>query len=677
MKFLASYKATILLLLAYAILLAVATLIEKYAGTAIAKTLVYYAPITFLVYVLLVINFFAATWKHKLFRRDKCGYLVIHFSFVVILAGALTTHILGKEGIIHLREGETVDYMMVQTNKGVDVHKLPFKVELVAFTLLRYPGSNSPSSYQSSLIVYADNEEIRKEISMNNVLDIKGYRLFQASYDRDERGSILSVNRDVAGRTITYTGYISLFVGFLLAFFGKGSRFRQLLKLMVFITPLATQAQTFTPEEIANFGKLPVLSSRGRVEPMNTLASEVLRKLHKANKFGEMGPDEFLLSLTTHPHTWIHTPIIAYSNKEIAFNHDLTEKYCAYVEMFDSNGNYKLQSELDEAFAKPPSHRSRYEKDLIKLDEQVNIFHQLINGEMIEICTDDTLINHRKIQAELLYNQADVFKRCKKLYLIGGALLLVFAFLTSASKPKAIVWIKGLLMALIVTGLVCHLAGIGLRWYIAGYAPWSNSYETMVYLSFITVAGGFLFVRKSSIPLVLATLFGGVVLFVAGLNWMNPQISPLVPVLQSPWLMIHVAVVMIAYGFFGISFLLGLTNIIMLRMGTIKHKLSVRINELTVINELSLWCGLTFMTAGVFLGAVWANESWGRYWGWDPKETWALITIVVYVVVTHIRLVKRWNSPYLFNLLSVLAFACVLMTYFGVNYLLSGMHSYN
>ena len=220
--------------------------------------------------------------------------------------------------------------------------------------------------------------------------------------------------------------------------------------------------------------------------------------------------------------------------------------------------------------------------------------------------------------------------------------------------------------------------GLGVRWYIAGYAPWSNSYETMVYVAWATTFGGLLFMRKSPITMALATLFSGIILFVSGLSWMDPQISPLVPVLKSPWLMFHVAVIVAAYGFFGISCLLGFTNMVVMSLVRNENfaSLNRRIKELTVVNEMSLLIGLALMTVGTFLGAVWANESWGRYWGWDPKETWALVTVIVYAIVEHLRLVRSWYSTWSFNFLSVIAFSSVLMTFLGVNYFLSGMHSY-
>ena len=287
-------------------------------------------------------------------------------------------------------------------------------------------------------------------------------------------------------------------------------------------------------------------------------------------------------------------------------------------------------------------------------------------------------ISPKRMQAELKYNKMDVFRYCKIGYLVLGGLLLVLSFAMLFRRTrwmKVAVWLLG---AGVLVVFHYHMFGMGMRWYIGGYAPWSNSYETMVYVGWATVLAGLLFVRRSTITFALATLFGGIILFVSGLNWMDPEINPLVPVLKSPWLMFHVAVIVAAYGFFGISCLIGLTNMVMMSVAGKKNKeiLKARITELSIVGEMALWVGLALMTVGTFLGAVWANESWGRYWGWDPKETWALITMVVYAVVTHLHLVKRWNSLWLFNLASVIAFASVLMTFFGVNYFLSGMHSY-
>ena len=766
-RFFSSFVTTIVLLLIYAFGLAVATFIEKYHGTATAKAMVYYSPLFFLLQFLLVVNFIAATIKHQYLKRGKWGLMLTHFAFIIILLGALTSFLFGEEGILHLREGETSNQIAVRTSDNTTFHTLPFSVELKKFTLTRYPGSASPSSYESEVIVHVDGEDREERIFMSNVLDVKGYRFFQASYDQDEHGTILSVNRDVAGRNITYTGYLLLVIGLILCLVGKDSRFMRqsrrlkelrkatnvtVLLLGLLAVPLsvnaggkaspmldAVQKYAVSPEHAALFGALPIQSGSGRMMPVNTFSSEILRKLHKSDKIGQLNSDQFLLSLLAMPDMWMRVPFIALSNPELAAYYDLTDGECAYIQAFDSNGSYKLQEKLEEAYNKMPAQRTRFDKDLMKLDEQLNIFHQLINHQMLNLFPKEDDPNHKwyapgddlsaftgkdsmfvsrifdwylgevqeglksgdwakadevvgmidtyqqaknktldispkRMQAELKYNKMDVFRYCKIGYLVLGGLLLVLSFAMLFRRTrwmKVAVWLLG---AGVLVVFHYHMFGMGMRWYIAGYAPWSNSYETMVYVAWATVFAGWLFARRSLLTFALATLFGGVILFVSGLNWMDPQINPLVPVLKSPWLMFHVAVIVGAYGFFGISCLLGLVNLVM--MSFKKAVLAQRIKELSIINEMSLLIGLALMTIGTFLGAIWANESWGRYWGWDPKETWALVTMIVYAIVTHLHLVPFRNSLWLFNIASVVAFYSVLMTFFGVNYFLSGMHSY-
>lgn len=769
-RILSSFVTTIVLLLIYGFGLAVATFIEKYHGTPAAKAMVYYSPLFFLLQFLLVVNFIAVLIKYQYLKQRRWGLLFVHTAFIIILLGALTSFQFGEEGILHIREGESTDQMTVRQGDLTTFHTLPFTVELVKFTLTRYPGSASPSSYESEVLVHVDGQTRHERIYMNNILDVKGYRFFQASYDPDEQGTVLSVNRDVAGRNITYTGYLLLVIGLIIALVGKNSRFMKLSRrlkdlrtgvqsvVVLALLALSVSAQakeetspmldavqkyTIAPEHAAKFGSLPIQSRSGRMMPINTFSSEILRKLHKADKIGKMNSDQFLLSVLAMPDMWMRVPFIALSNKELANYYDLTDGECAYLQVFDTNGNYKLQTKLEEAYNKMPAERNRFDKDLLKLDEQINIFHQLINHQMMNLFPKEDDPNHtwfspgddlssftgkdslfvsrildwylgevqealkggdwskadevvemidtyqqaknktldispEKIQAEIKYNQMDVFRQCKKGYLILGGLMLVLAFAMLFQQKrwmKVGMWVLGIGVAMV---FLFHMYGMGMRWYIAGYAPWSNSYETMVYVAWATVLAGLLFVRRSTVTFALATLFGGIILFVSGLNWMDPEINPLVPVLKSPWLMFHVAVIVAAYGFFGISCLIGLTNLVMTSLMGTKHMeiLKARVKELTIVNEMALWVGLALMTVGTFLGAVWANESWGRYWGWDPKETWALITMVVYAIVTHLHLVKRWYSDWLFNLCSVVAFASVLMTFFGVNYFLSGMHSY-
>ncbi len=770
LKFLSSYKGSIILMLIYSIGLATATFVEKQIGTQAAKMLIYYSPLFILLQLLLVVNFLLVLFKSNYIKKKRWALVIIHGALIVILGGALTTFLFGKEGQVHIREGEKSDQLIMHTSKGTKTEILPFVLELTDFRLNRYPGSNSPSSYESDLLVHVDGEVREVSVFMNNVLDLKGYRFFQASFDEDELGTILSVNKDVAGRTITYTGYILLFIGFILMFLMPNSRFRKLgdqlkgvresvTKISLIFVLTLISLSSFGQNKANNldgvndsvqnidvlvarnnkipiahadkFGAIPV-QFRGRVMPMNTFSSEILRKIYKETTIDNLNSDQFLLSLLALPQLWAQVNFIVISKDK---------PYVSYNKFFDERGDYRLLSQLQQIYHKPADKRTAIDKDLIKLDEQVNILYQLfthiipgifphsqdpshtwynfgddlsafavedsvfitetfknyLSEVRFSLQTNDwskpdellvkineyqvrndksSLIKPDKIKAELSYNRLNIFNSCKLGYFILGGLLLVLAFLQQIKKRKWIHFVSVVLIIGLVIIFIYHIYGMGMRWYISGYAPWSNSYETMVYVALATVLAGFIFGRKNILTLALATLFGGVILFVSGLNWMDPQINTLVPVLNSPWLMFHVAVIVAAYGFFGISFLLGLANILIMSFGKESQLTTLRIRELSIINNMSLLTGLSLMTIGTFLGAVWANESWGRYWGWDPKETWALITIIVYSIVTHLHMVRKWNNDWIFNFTSVLGFSSVLMTYLGVNYFLSGMHSY-
>jgi cytochrome c-type biogenesis protein CcsB len=763
-KILSSGATTFVLFALYAAGLATATFLEKAYGTMLAKTVIYCSPLFFLLQLLLVANFVLMAFRERRLKLQRWGLLLVHFAFAVILLGALVTHVFGREGTIHLRENQPLNQIEVQTGRGQAVHTLPFRMELVKFTLRYYPGSMSPSSFESDLKVYADGDTLRALVYMNNVLDIKGYRFFQASYDRDGRGTVLSVNRDAAGRNITYAGYLLLLAGCIGCLTGRNGRIRTLYRrlsalrkaapavLLLFAAGIRAAAMspeeavlryTVPPEHAAQFGALAMQSANGRIVPVNTFASEALRKLYRETHFHGLNADRFLLSVLAMPEMWMRVPFIACPDRELATLFGLTHGRCSYTEAFDAEGNYKLQDRLEEASRRAPAERTAFDRNLIKLDEQIHIFDRLVDGQMLRLFPkadgtgggwyapgddlsefsgmDSLFVTHgfttyisdvrdalasgewqkanewlrmigvyqqkrgtesgldaEKLALELKYNRLEVFRWCKTGYLSLGGCLLVMAFMLLFRRRQWMKWAIRLVAVGVLLVFHYHMLGMAMRWRIGGYAPWSNSYETMVFAAWAAACAGLMFMRRSPVTFALATLFAGIILFVSGLSWMDPQINLLAPVLKSPWLMFHVAVLMAAYGLFGISFLLGLTNLALMSL-TRKERLSdmaAPVRELSIVNELALLTGLLLMTVGIFIGAVWANESWGRYWGWDPKETWALITMVVYVMVSHLHLLKKQYSLWLFNLSSVAAFASVLMTYFGVNCFLSGMHSY-
>ena len=255
-------------------------------------------------------------------------------------------------------------------------------------------------------------------------------------------------------------------------------------------------------------------------------------------------------------------------------------------------------------------------------------------------------------------------------------LILIVQIFKSNSKPVNVI-VKVLKFSIVLLFLL-HTAGLITRWYISGHAPWSDAYESMIYVAWATMLFGLIFGRKSDLTIAATAFVTSMILMIAHWNWMDPAIANLQPVLNSYWLMIHVAVIVASYGPFTLGMILGLVCLILMVFTNKnnKEKMLLNIKELTIINEMALIVGLVLLTIGNFLGGMWANESWGRYWGWDPKETWALISIMVYAFVLHMRLIPGLRGRFAFNLASMIAFGSIMFTYFGVNFYLSGLHSY-
>ena len=750
----------------YALILAAATFVENSYGPAVAREHFYYAPWFILLQLLQAVNLLAMFLQGSYFKRISKGSLIFHGAFVFIWLGAAVTHYVGVTGIMHIREGETVSSMMRDEGAGMGNTSLPFSVTLDDFRLQRYPGSHSPMSYESDLVIKkGDEAPVQATVRMNKVIDIDGYRLFQSSFDPDEQGTILSVSYDRPGMQLTYIGYFLLFAGFVLTLFSKKSRFGRLRKelgemkknmpycvlLLLALSGVAggqtvhAQQPCVSSQHAGKFGSLVVLNPNGRLEPVNSYTSAILRKLYGADKLNGINSDQFFLNLLSFPDEWGAYPFIKVDNKELLQRFGRSGKYIAWEDVFDSEGNYILTDEVNDIYAKPASERKRMDSDLLKLDESVNIVYRIMQHQLLPLFPDENdaqgkwysagdelnvfqgkdslfvskimdwyiyelgngvrsgnweeadkivgmmnifqqaksktpAIDNQRVKAELLYNQLNLFFWCRLAYLILGGILLFIACGEIIADFKWGKKVCGILITLLVIAFLAHTSGVLLRWYISGRAPWANAYESMICTSWMLVGGGLLFARRFRILPALAGLLGGIMLFVAGLNHLNPEITPLVPVLQSYWLMSHVAIIMIGYVFFALCALTGLFNLILMSLlsATNRVKLQFRIREFTLLNEMAMILGLFFMTAGTFLGAIWANVSWGRYWGWDPKETWALISIVVYALVLHIRFIPllKGKTTWCFNLLSVVAILSVIMTWFGVNYYLSGLHSY-
>jgi len=498
-----------------------------------------------------------------------------------------------------------------------------------------------------------------------------------------------------------------------------------------------------------SFGRLLVQNIDGRIEPVNTLALEILRKLYHKDNFYNLSANQFFLSVSTLPFDWVNVPLIKVGSKGgpglLAAVKANEEGYTTMVNLLslspEGTIDFRLKDDYLKAFAKKASEQGGYDKDVIELNDKLQVMQQLLNGQYLRVFpvagdanntwvtppapAQDSVGAMRnpatlylmsifdatksgnwtvaeqkletlkqlqfqlgkavvpslsKIDMEVSYNSWNIFLNLMIAYALLGTVILALAFGSLFKNSKGLRKTINVVLVLISIAALLQLYGLAVRWYISGHEPWSNGYEAVMFISWIGVMSGMLLYRNSNAFIPAAGCLIAVILmgFAHGGSQMNPQITPLVPVLKSYWLMVHVAIITSSYGFFGLSALLGTVVLVLYIIDhkKISAKVKASVVELTIVNEMSLTVGIFLLTVGTFLGGIWANESWGRYWSWDPKETWAFISVIVYAFVLHVRLIPAMRGKYLFNLLSLLAFSVIIMTYFGVNYYLTGLHSY-
>ncbi len=686
-----------------------------------------------------------------------------------------TTYVYGAKGLHGQPAVLNLDNMELAISYGAKHMTLPFSLKLNDFIMERYPGTNSAASYASEvqLIDHRDNLAENHRIYMNHILNYQGYRFFQSSYDNDELGTYLSVNHDFWGSWISYFGYGLLTIGMVLSLLSKQSRFYQLsqsikkmrvkgnLSLLIVGLLLSIPFSTFSQKVIGEnnfqnivdrdhakeFSKLIVQDFNGRMKPVHTLSREVMRKLVRKENLNGLNADQVLLGMFAKPQDWIGVNLISIGKHEAIHKQlNVSESVASYKDFFAQNGEYILQDEVRRAYGLQPIDRGVYEKELMKIDERVNIANMVFAGtlfKMVPIAGDpnntwasihssdhnhdheaeagsslatkffeayrsalgEAMVNKdyalpgkmvaelatyqksngvavipspSRISAEILLNRLNLFNRLAVLYSLLGIALLFFLFFSVFRHHVKLDRVYNILFGLVMFAFVLHTIGLGLRWYVSERAPWSNGYESMIYIAWTTVLAGVLFARKSFGGLAATMILSATVLLVAILSYMDPEITPLVPVLKSYWLTIHVSLEAGSYGFLMLGAIIGLINLILMIFLTEenKNKIHRQIREMSYLSEMTLIGGLFMISVGTYLGGVWANESWGRYWGWDAKETWALVTILVYAFILHMRIIPKMQGLFAYNFATIFGLASVIMTYYGVNYYLSGLHSY-
>lgn len=750
-------KIIFILYILVLVCMAAATIVEKSQGTDYAHAHYYGAWWFILIWAVLA----ALGAFYIIKRKVKCAStLALHLSFIIILAGALLTHISAKRGMIHLRIGQPTDtYMAQDEEQGMKEEKLPFSLCLQKFEAKMHDGTNAVADYSSKFTVIDGDDKSEGEVSMNNIYSHRSYRLYQSSYDEDGKGSVLAINADPYGIPVTYTGYALLFISLVWMLFDPKGGYRKLLKspllkkgaLMTALILSMGNIQTLhaesatgnlqnavLPKETAEkFGELHILYN-DRICPVQTFALDFCKKIYGARSYQGLTAEQVLSGWVFYGNTWANEPFIKiksgemktamnlpdYASLNTFFNREMggytigqyvQEYYNGQQDKFhqqaaDIDGKIQIIMELregislkvlpytfiknvkatkDHSFIKAGT--TTWFSPVDKLPQAVehqhalyirNVF-SLLNGDVKagntsrvneffvkmkkyqEVSSGNSLPTATQYKAERINN---AFPFATILFMANLTLGFIALFYTiyRMTKKREIKVLNIALPILLGVSFLALTFGLALRWIISGNIPMSNGYESMLTVAWFVMLISILMQLRIRIVMVFGFLISGFFLLVSHINQMDPAIGQMMPVLNSPLLSIHVSIIMMSYALLSLTFICGIMGICLRSHG----------EELQELSRIFLYPALTTMGFGIFIGAIWANVSWGNYWSWDSKETWALITFMIYAVVVHTQSLPVFRKPLVYHIYITLAFLSIAMTYFGVNYFLTGMHSY-
>lgn len=731
----AGFGLTALLVL----ILICATVAEKLYGTAFVSTFIYGSPLFVTLWGTAAVFSLLYLIRRKLPRRTAA--FLLHLAFLIILAGALTTHIRGIQGSIHLRHGEQP--LQTFTNRSGENCTLPFAVGLKDFELAYYPGTQAPMDFISTLTVHDQGYTHEGKVSMNRIYSYRHYRFYQSTYDADGKGSTLSISYDPYGIAVTYAGYWLLLLSCIAFFFEKDSRFRQLLRhpslrkaascmLLLAATLPASAAgvpKTLPRQTADRFGNIYVYYN-DRICPLQTLARDFTLKLYGKDSYKGMTPEQVLTGWFFYYNNWKEEPIIRIKSSKIRQLLDTDKEYVRLTDFVGPKG-YKLE-QAQQTLSSAADRRA-----LDEANEKFNLVSMICTGNALRIypyrenadnqpvwysiadplpasmpheqwafvrygmnymaekiaqkdytsveqLLDKTreyqekeagtfLPSPARFRAEKLYNALSHTRPLAMACLTIGILSFVFYCRRMSRQGQTKTWVSPSLLSLAGIILLYLITVISLRGFVSGHLPVSNGFETMQFMAACVLTLMLFFHRRFEAAIAFGYMLCGLALLVSLFGESNPPITQLMPVLSSPLLSLHVVTIMIAYSLLAFVMLNGVTAIV---LHYSRKNCESEIERLYLISQILLYPAVFCLTAGIFIGAVWANVSWGRYWGWDPKEVWALITMLVYASALHPSSLPAFRRPMFFHGFAVIAFLSVLITYFGVNFIMGGMHSY-
>lgn len=748
-------KIIFILYILVLVFMAAATIVEKSQGTDYVHAHYYGAWWFILIWTVMT----ALGVFYIIKKKVRCAStLALHLSFVIILIGALLTHVSAKRGMIHLRIGQPTDtYMTSDNEQGMTEEKLPFSLCLQDFETKMHDGTNAVADYTSKFIVNDGNEKIEGLVSMNNIYLHRSYRFYQSSYDEDGKGSVLAINADPYGIPVTYTGYGLLFLSLIWMLIDPKGSYRKVLtnpilkKGVLMLTMLLSLSTNIHAETIAEnlqkivlpkesaekFGELCILYN-DRICPLQTYALDFCKKIYGARSYKGLTAEQVLSGWVFYGNIWSNEPFIKVKSGELKSTLALPD-YCTLSNFFNRDmGGYTIGQYVQEYYN---GAQDKFHQQAADLDSKIQLIMELRQGISLKVlpytftknvpatkshpfikagtttwfAPSDKLPNGVEHQHalyitnvfNLLYGDVkagnisrvnEFFDKMKKYQEVSGGnslpsqtqykaerlnnafpfatilfmvnltlgFIALFYTIYRLTKKRQVKALNIALPILLCVSFLTLTFGLVLRWIISGNVPMSNGYESMLTVAWFVMLISILMQLRIRIVMVFGFLISGFFLLVSHINQMDPTIGQMMPVLNSPLLSMHVSIIMMSYALLSLTFICGIMGICMRSHG----------EELQALSRLFLYPALTTMGFGIFIGAIWANVSWGTYWSWDSKETWALITFMIYAVVVHTQSLPVFRKPLVYHIYITLAFLSIAMTYFGVNYFLTGMHSY-
>lgn len=747
-------KIILILYVLVLISMAVATIVEKSQGTDYVHVHYYGAWWFILMWAVM-----AALGIYYIIQRKvkRASTWALHLSFIIILTGALITHLSAKRGMIHLRTGQpTNSYIMASDDgDGMKEEKLPFSLCLQDFEAKMHDGTQAVADYSSKFTVMDGNEKSEGLVSMNNIYSHRSYRFYQSSYDEDGKGSVLAINADPFGIPVTYTGYALLFLSLIWMLLDPKGGYRKLLAspllkkgalgiaLLLCVGNLQA-AETgaldhaVLPKETAEkFGELNILYN-DRICPVQTYALDFCKKIYGARSYKGLTAEQVLSGWIFYGDEWAKEPFIKVKSGELKSTLNLLD-YCSVSQFFNKDmGGYTIGQYVQEYYN---GAQDKFHQQAADIDGKIQLIMDLRQGVSLKVLpytfTKNVRAskNHPFIKAgtttwfsptdklpyavekqhalyitnvfSLLYGDVKAgnidrvnifFDKMKKYQQISGGnslpsstqykaerinnafpfatvlfmvnltlgFIALFYTIYRMTKKREVKVLNIALPILLVVSFLALTFGLVLRWIISGNVPMSNGYESMLTVAWFVMLIAIFMQFRIRLVMVFGFLLSGFFLLVSHINQMDPAIGQMMPVLNSPLLSMHVSIIMMSYALLSLTFICGIMGICMRSHG----------EELQALSRVFLYPALTCMGFGIFIGAIWANVSWGNYWSWDSKETWALITFMIYAVVVHTQSQPVFRKPLAYHIYITLAFLSIVMTYFGVNYFLTGMHSY-